>query len=371
MALLACAMTVLCWVPGRGEAHEVIPAISDLTVGEGRLTLSVEMPIEGLIAGIDLAAVTDTNEAPEAAGYDSLRALAPAELEARFRQAWPDLAGKVTVLADGKPLAAALGAVTIPEAGDMSLPRLTRFEILAEVPEGTQAVDLGWDRSFGGLVIRQMGVETPYDGFLTDGAMTGPIPVAGGRQAGQVETFFGYIPVGFDHIVPKGLDHILFVLGLFFLAARMGPLLSQVTAFTAAHTITLALGALGIVNVPASIVEPVIAASIVFVAVENIVSPRMRWWRPVVVFGFGLLHGLGFASVLGEFGLPENAFLPALIGFNIGVELGQLTVIAVAFALVGYWFRDRPWYRARIAIPASVFIALVGAWWVVERTVLA
>ena len=97
----------------------------------------------------------------------------------------------------------------------------------------------------------------------------------------------------------------------------------------------------------------------------------MHWWRPVVVFGFGLLHGLGFASVLGEFGLPETAFLPALIGFNIGVELGQLTVIAVAFALVGYWFRDRPWYRARIAIPASVFIALIGAWWVVERTVLA
>lgn len=369
MAVLVAAMTVLCAVPLR--AHEVIPAISDLTVEGGRLTLSVEMPVEGVIAGIDLAAYADTNEAPEAGDYDSLRALPPDELQARLAAAWPELSGKVTMLADGAALPAALGQVSVPEVGDTSLPRLSRFEIVAELPPETKTVEVGWDKSFGGLVVRQMGVENPYDGFLTDGATSGPIPVAGGRQAGQVETFFGYIPVGFDHIVPKGLDHILFVLGLFFLAARLRPLLTQVTAFTAAHTITLALGALGLVNIPASIVEPVIAASIVFVAVENVVSPRMHWWRPIVVFCFGLLHGLGFASVLGEFGLPENAFIPALIGFNIGVELGQLTVIAVAFALVGYWFRDRPWYRARIAIPASVFIALVGAWWVVERTVLA
>ena len=80
-----------------------------------------------------------------------------------------------------------------------------------------------------------------------------------------------------------------------------------------------------------------------------------------MVFAFGLLHGLGFASVLGEFGLPENAFIPALIGFNVGVELGQLTVIAVAFALVGVWFRNKPWYRRAVAIPASALIALVPA----------
>jgi hydrogenase/urease accessory protein HupE len=362
-------MTVLCAAPAR--THEVIPAISDLTVAEGKLTWSVEMPVEGLLAGIDLAAIADTNEAPEAADYDSLRALPAQDLQARLASDWPELAGKITILADGVALTPDLGPVEVPAVGDVALPRLTRFEIVADIPPDAETVEVGWDRSFGGLVIRQMGVDSPYDGFLTDGATSGPIPVAGGRQAGQVETFFDYIPVGFDHIVPKGLDHILFVLGLFFLAAQLGPLLWQVTAFTAAHTITLALGALGIVNLPGNIVEPIIAASIVFVAVENIISPRLHWWRPIVVFGFGLLHGLGFASVLGDFGLPENAFIPALVGFNIGVELGQLTVIVAAFALVGYWFRNRPWYRARIAVPASVFIALVGAWWVIERTVLA
>jgi hypothetical protein len=192
----------------------------------------------------------------------------------------------------------------------------------------------------------------------------------GGDQAGQWQTFLNYIPVGFDHIIPKGLDHILFVLGLFFLSAQLRPLLWQISAFTLAHTVTLALGALGYVTIPASIVEPLIAASITFVAVENILSKGLSRWRPLVVFCFGLLHGLGFASVLGAFGLPEAAFLPALIGFNIGVEFGQLAVIAGAYLLVGYAFGAKPWYRARIAIPASVLIAAIGAWWVVERVFL-
>jgi len=238
------------------------------------------------------------------------------------------------------------------------------------LPAGAQAVQIGWDRAFGTLVIRQQGVDAPYDGYLEAGALSDPVRLAGGDQAGLWQTFFNYIPVGFDHIVPKGLDHILFVLGLFFLSTQMRPLLLQVSAFTLAHTLTLALAALGYVSVPGSIVEPLIAASIVFVAVENIFTQGLSRWRPVVVFAFGLLHGLGFASVLGEFGLPQGAFIPALIGFNIGVELGQLAVIATAFALVAYWFGGRDWYRRAIATPASVAIALVGGWWFVERVFL-
>jgi len=209
-----------------------------------------------------------------------------------------------------------------------------------------------------------------YTGLLSGGEISPPITAGGGTSEGGWQSFARYIGVGFDHIIPKGLDHILFVLGLFFLSARLGPLLWQVSAFTLAHTVTLALGALGWVNVPAQIVEPLIAASIVYVAVENIVSDGLSRWRTALIFGFGLLHGLGFASVLGEFGLPTAQFIPALIGFNIGVELGQLAVIAAAFLLVGLWFRDEPWYRRFIAIPASLCIAAVGAFWVIERTVL-
>jgi hypothetical protein len=199
------------------------------------------------------------------------------------------------------------------------------------------------------------------------------------------QTFVAYIPVGFDHILPQGLDHILFVLGLFFLSTQMRALLWQVSAFTLAHTVTLALGAMGWVNIPGSIVEPLIAASIVYVAVENIFASGLSRWRPLVIFGFGLLHGLGFASVLGEFGLPEGQFIPALISFNIGVELGQLTVIAVAFAVlwlatlaagVAHLTEDETPAKTRavmaraVSITGSLIIAVIAAYWVVERTLL-
>ncbi|HYE62897.1 MAG TPA: HupE/UreJ family protein [Phycisphaerales bacterium] len=175
-----------------------------------------------------------------------------------------------------------------------------------------------------------------------------------------------YIALGFAHIIPKGLDHVLFVLGLFLLSPKLKPLLWQVTAFTLAHTLTLALTVMGKLPDVPNIVEPLIAASIAFVAVENLVTSKLHAWRPLLVFAFGLLHGMGFAGVLKDAGLPEGQLATALITFNIGVELGQLAVIAGALALVG-WFRGKPWYRPAITIPASVIIAAVAIWWTLER----
>jgi hypothetical protein len=175
-----------------------------------------------------------------------------------------------------------------------------------------------------------------------------------------------YIVVGFHHIIPEGLDHILFVLGLFLFSARLGPLLWQVSAFTVAHSITLGLAIYGVVRLPSSITEPLIAMSIVFVAVENIFTKEIKPWRYAVVFCFGLIHGLGFASAFANVGLPRENFLIGLVGFNLGVECGQLAVIAGAFLLVG-WFRHRPWYRKVIVIPASSVIALVALFWTFQR----
>lgn len=180
--------------------------------------------------------------------------------------------------------------------------------------------------------------------------------------------FARYVALGFTHILPKGVDHILFVLGLFLLSLRLRPLLWQVSAFTLAHTLTLALSLYGVVNLPASVVEPLIALSIVFIAVENLFTDRLRTWRTLTVFSFGLLHGLGFAGVLTEIGLPANARLTALLGFNIGVECGQLAVIAIAFLTIG-WFRHHSWYRPAIAIPASLVICMTGAYWTLSRII--
>ena len=426
---------ILLWLalapPSR--AHEVLPAIADMrTVGE-RVVFEVRTSGESFIAGIDLTETTDTNETAGAAAYDTLRTLAPDALATEFLSFWPQMAAGITLTADGVPLTPVLDRITVDPVGDVALVRTSTIQFSAVLPDGARTVEMGWAPEFGILVLRQMGVAAPFDAYLEPGMLSGPISLGGGDQASGWRTFVNYVPVGFDLIVPKGLDHILFVLGLFFLAAQFKPLLIQISLFTLAHTLTLALAALGYVNLPGSIVEPLIAASIVFIAVENIWARGISPWRPYVIFGFGLLHGLGFASVLGEFGLPPDAFVPALIGFNVGVEIGQLAVIAVmllcvwqalrvdqgenevnqAFALYAVlliitialsvlapsglqnvlenpvWlfgaplatvfvlcmlsiqFRDQiDAYRRLVAVPCSIGIATVGAYWVVERIFL-
>lgn len=175
-----------------------------------------------------------------------------------------------------------------------------------------------------------------------------------------------YLWLGYTHILPKGLDHILFVLGLFLLSPRWKTMLMQVTAFTVAHSITLGLSIYGLVSLPSRIVEPLIALSIAYVAIENLVTRELKPWRLALVFMFGLLHGLGFAGVLRELGLPREEFLTALLTFNLGVEGGQLTVIALALAAV-LPLMNKGWYRHRVVIPASIAIAAIGLYWTVTR----
>ena len=176
-----------------------------------------------------------------------------------------------------------------------------------------------------------------------------------------------YLQLGYQHILPDGFDHILFVAGLCLLSTRAGVLLWQATAFTVAHTITLMLSMKGLIVVPPSIVEPIIALSIAFIAIENLVMTQLKAWRVLIVFGFGLIHGMGFASALNELGLPRNAFYTSLLSFNVGVELGQITVISIMYLGLIYWFGDMPWYRKRIAYPLSISIAMIALYWTYTR----
>jgi len=370
VTLLALLSSIALVWAAAASAHEVSPSIADIRAQDGMVELDIRLNLEAFIAGIDLEGLEDTNASDRSDDYDRLRALGPDALAAEFNAYWPQMAVGITVLADGTRVPLRVASVTVPEVGDADFARTSHVVLTAELPADGRSLEVGWRAEFGTLVLRQQGPEEPYTGYLEGGQISEPFEIEGGDAGTMLGCFFGYIPVGFDHIVPKGLDHILFVLGLFFLSTHLRPLVWQVSAFTIAHTVTLALGALGIVSVPASIVEPLIAASIVYVAVENVFTSGLNPWRPLIIFGFGLLHGLGFASVLGEFGLPPGHFVAALIGFNVGVEVGQLTVIAAAFLLVGLWFRNRPWYRGRIAVPASVVIACVGAYWFVERVFL-
>jgi hypothetical protein len=183
-----------------------------------------------------------------------------------------------------------------------------------------------------------------------------------------IKKVYIFIKAGFEHIIPQGIDHILFVLGLFFSTLKFRSLILQVSAFTLAHSITLALAALGFVKLKLSVVEPLIFLSVVWVAFENCLFKQTTKWRPLIVFIFGLLHGLGFAALLSQYGLPKDNFISLLLAFNVGVEIGQLTVLLVAFILIRLIFRK---YKSnnQLKIPASILIGIFGLYWFIESLI--
>jgi hydrogenase/urease accessory protein HupE len=248
-------------------------------------------------------------------------------------------------------------------------PALLRFT--GEVPAGARTGRVTYGMVLGSYaltLVRPHGRETALL-WLVGGQASPDVDL----RAGFVDppwwvTAREYAALGFTHILPKGLDHILFVVGLFLLGTRWRPLLLQVTLFTIAHSVTLGLSMLGIVSLPSRVVEPLIALSIAYVAVENLFTTELKPWRGALVFLFGLLHGLGFAGVLGELGVPPGQFTIALVSFNAGVEIGQLAVIALAMLAVGWWRATRlETYRRWVVVPASLAIAVVGLYWTAVR----
>ena len=369
LAILTIFVSLLV-LPRPGAAHELRPAIADITLTPTRTAVEININVESIMAGIDLAAVEDTDHDTQAASYDSLRALDAAALTEAFTAYWPQMRELISLsTANDEQLLLSLVGLEVPSDVDASLPRYSVITIRADA---TPAVAFSWDARYGDVIVRQQGVseDLAYTALVPTGAASALINNDDPPVVPMTEVIVTYLISGFDHILPKGLDHILFVIGLCFYAPRFIQILWQVSAFTVAHTLTLAIASAGLITPPGSIIEPLIALSIAYIAVENI-FPRARLvWRPTVIFAFGLLHGFGFASVLAEFGLPFDQFIVALISFNIGVELGQLVVVAACVGGIMVWTRHKSWYQSAVAVPISAFVGLVGLYWFMERTIL-
>jgi hydrogenase/urease accessory protein HupE len=289
----------------------------------------------------------------------------PADERARIEGFLAELLEKSSLRFDGQP--ATTDKVTV----EPNPAPLVTLRLAGPIPAGTRSAQWHNEIRLGSYVtsFENEGDEAARFEWLDDGKSAGTpfelrkevVPLS------RMQVVKLYLRLGMTHIVPHGTDHILFVLGIFLLSRRLKEVLWQVTAFTIAHTITLGLTIYGLVSLSPHIVEPAIALSIVYVAVENVLTERLHAWRVAVVFCFGLLHGMGFAGVLREVGLPRSEFFTGLMSFNVGVEVGQLTVILGAWLLVGLAWNARPWYRRRLVVPASILIALVGMYWAVAR----
>jgi hypothetical protein len=187
-----------------------------------------------------------------------------------------------------------------------------------------------------------------------------------GTTQGAIEVMKTFIPSGIHHIL-IGPDHILFLIGLLLLGGTWGALVRIVTAFTAGHSITLSLAALNIVTPPATLIEPAIALSIVFVGADNLVRGDGRDLRAWVALAFGLVHGFGFANVLREFGLPSEALGWSLFSFNVGVEIGQLAIVLLVASALAAIRRYSATVAQRVAFAGSIVVIAAGTYWFVER----
>ena len=383
-------------LPAFGHLPSIAAALVNVET-DGRFTLDLTFDVPPFVLNVTPQAATD--EAMNTWLNGSTNALA-ASLDAartRFSEAFAVVTGTNLGTVD---------KLVFPTTADLErykesvpivqLPVMLMLSLEGHLPAGTRSVAFRFPAVLGVVAVTvNRPSQEPATLVANSGETTEPIPLqlasalaapaqSGGGGLSAAKRSAGgaiaepsrwlvarqYLELGFEHILPEGTDHILFVLGLFLLSCRLKPLLWQVTAFTVAHSITLGLSMYGVFRLPSSVVEPLIAASIAFVAVENICTPELKPWRPVVVFCFGLIHGLGFSSVLLQLGLPRQDFATALVAFNSGVELGQLTVITAAFLIVGWW-RKRKWYRKVIVIPASALIAVTGLFWTVQRVMLS
>jgi len=198
-------------------------------------------------------------------------------------------------------------------------------------------------------------------------AITLPVVVTSIASSREGPSFLEFLKLGVEHIL-TGYDHLLFLFGLMVICRDLRSILTVISSFTVAHSITLALGALDIVRLPGRIVEPMIAASITYVGIENLFRKESPKWRSLIAFSFGLVHGLGFADALRELGINSGRFgiVVPLVGFNLGVEVGQLCVAAMVLPILWNLRRNPVFVRRWIPV-CSVAVAFAGSYWMVER----
>jgi len=361
--------------PTPSFADVVKPALVDIQVNNEReIKVEVRASIEALLTGIN-ARYKNTQDAPNADEYDEFRKLPAEQLHEAFVPFQPNFVSSIYLKADDNIISLAIDEVDVPPPGYTKVPRISVIYLSGELPAGSQSLQWYYPEKFGDNAVRVQQIDLQQEKWhwsqwqwLRNDKASEPFSLTElVAEQPLIDVIFSYIVIGFEHIIPLGLDHILFILGLFLMSTRLSPLLWQVTMFTLAHTITLGLAMNGIIELPANVVEPLIALSIAYVGLENILDRKLQRSRLALVFMFGLLHGLGFASVLSDFGMPKDDFAVALISFNIGVEFGQLAVILMAYLLIRMWFKDRMIYRKIVIVPGSLAISVIGLYWFFER----
>lgn len=349
--------------------HELKPAIANLELTSQststNFSLKIQLNLEFVIAGIE-SNHKNTNDSINSKKYNELRKLTGNDLKDQFKLIQDDFLNNIYLLDGRKKIQFSKIFLHISSVSDLNVARETKLILSGSYFSQNNNLEFGWNPKYGDIILRVNKDNSElFTKYLKKGSVS---KFSTDLKKSFIYTAINYFTIGFLHIIPKGLDHILFVIGLFLFSTKLKPLLIQISAFTLAHTLTIFLGVLNLVTFLPSVVEPIIAISISYIALENIFFQKLTFWRPVVVFIFGLLHGLGFATILEDVGLVDNFFITSLLFFNLGVEFGQLFIVIFCFVFLR-WFYKKKWYKKLIKNLFSFIIAMIGFYWFLDRII--
>ena len=350
--------------------HEEQPSILDFEIETNTVSIEIQTYFETLIRDeLNILALPKSDPSHERENFSSENLKLDRMILYLFEN-WQSLRSQFFFNVNGKDLKLELVDVRLNStAFDIEATAIT-LDMVAKIPDNSEYLTIGWDQKFGDLVVREQGSkENLYSDYLSIGDVSPRIYLKRNALLSKSNKFLSYVRSGLYHIVPIGYDHILFIIGLYLFSTHFRPLFLQVTLFTIAHSLTLILASFEIISISSLVVEPIIAASIVYVGLENYFFRPQTSYRGLIIFGFGLLHGLGFANVLDSLELSKDGILIPLLGFNIGVEIGQILILILCFVIFGYWFSDKHWYRPRIVRPLSGILISVGSFWFISRLI--
>ena len=351
-------------------AHEIKPAVVEFNKIENHISIVLTFNAEAFLANIDASIHRDTKNSSNSKLYNDLRLLSKEILKERVLKSLDQIKNSIFIKASEKRLNLKVVAIDVLEEKDIEKVRFTKIYFKTDNQIVETPITFSAKKIFGPLIFKNFSnidtdTQKPQSQWIKPGNQTNQIEIIK-EKTNFPNLLISGIWNGILHIIPYGFDHILFVLGLFFFSYKLKPLLIQVTTFTIAHSITLILGGLGYVTISPIIVEAIIAASIIWIGVENLFRKSMNISRIGVIFCFGLLHGLGFASMFKLIGLEGTDYFLNLFSFNVGIEIGQIITLAPLIILIPL-FNRLSWYRILIAIPASIIIALFGANMFIDR----
>ncbi len=353
-------------------SHEIKPSIADFTYDKKYLNFKIRLNAELILSNIDASTFSNTDSSSLSEIYDNFRILSKKELEDMFQNSWSEISSNINIKINNESKKITFIKTEVEDIKNFEISRDTHVYFRVSLDKNSEQFTFRWIKNYGPIILRENNNNKVEDELATEylqsGIESSQFSLKENNFSKTFNSFAKFFVLGIQHIIPKGLDHILFIFGLFLFSSSLKKLISQITIFTIAHSITLMFVSLSLMRINPQIVEPIIALSIVYIGLENIFKKYIKeYLRYVVILFFGLLHGLGFALVLSDLGYKSSDLFVNLISFNLGIEVAQISIVLALYLLIALNFAKNKNYRIFFQVPSSILISSIGLYWFFER----